>query len=126
MTDSSDNSSIDKRVSKDDMSKTNFLHKQEVKELKDEIFRLRNIIKNSEGKNVILHMYINVTKFELSFTAFLFYLFPELISILPFLLFSFPHYLFLFYLYIHYLSAYLIYLYYYIFLYLTFILSFRV
>jgi len=53
---SSDNSSIDKRVPKHDISKTNLLHKQEVKELKDEIFRLKKIIKYSEGKNIILYI----------------------------------------------------------------------
>ncbi|XP_077262672.1 uncharacterized protein LOC143897708 [Temnothorax americanus] len=47
-TESSDDSSIDEHVSKHDMSKTNILHKQEVKKLKDEIFRLKKIIKYSE------------------------------------------------------------------------------
>ncbi|XP_071569983.1 uncharacterized protein [Temnothorax nylanderi] len=48
LTESSDDSSIDEQVSKHDISKTNLLHKQEVKKLKDEIFRLKKIIKYSE------------------------------------------------------------------------------
>lgn len=115
------------------MSKTNLLHKQEVKELKYEIFRLKQIIKYSEGKNTILHIHkCNEVWKHLNIIvhcrAFLFYLFRELIVYYCFraLLFSA---LFIFILSIYFILLYFylfisFFLYFYLHIYFTFTLFF--